>query len=198
MTRVLGIDPGSRVTGYGCVRVTGEGWGPPELVEAGVFRLGVVKVRRNAGGMPAGVGARTPDRAPLVDRLNELHRDLSALLDRLRPEIVAVESLFAHYKHPQTAIVMGHARGVVLLAAHASGAKLIELEPATVKKATTGSGRASKAQMQSAVQHAFSLPEPPEPADVADALAIALCAADRRKATAAVAESEGRAGPSAS
>jgi len=182
MTRVLGVDPGSRVTGYGCVRSTGEGWGAPELVEAGVLRLGLLR--------GAGRAAGAPDRAPLPDRLEELHRDLTALLRRLEPDIVAVESLFAHYKHPQTAIVMGHARGVVLLAAQSSGATLVELEPATVKKATTGSGRATKAQMQTAVQHAFGLAEPPEPADVADALAIALCASDRRTSTSAVAASD--------
>lgn len=112
-------------------------------------------------------------------RLAELSEDLGALLDRLEPEAVAVEGLFSNYKHPSTAIVMAHARGVVLLAVETRGLRLIELKPAAVKKSMTGSGRAGKPQMQRAVQHLFSLPAVPEPPDVADALAIAVCGAER-------------------
>ncbi|MEL7472419.1 MAG: crossover junction endodeoxyribonuclease RuvC [Planctomycetota bacterium] len=170
--RVLGVDPGSRVTGYGCVDIARPG-AKPELVEAGVIRLGADPDSRKRA-REAGL-----DRVPLPERLVELERDLSALIERLAPATVAVEALFAHYRHPATAIVMGHARGVVLLAVQRQGADLVELEPATVKKAVTGSGRASKGQMQSAVQAVFGLDEPPEPSDVADALAVALCAGDR-------------------
>jgi crossover junction endodeoxyribonuclease RuvC len=84
-----------------------------------------------------------------------------------------------HYKHPATAIVMGHGRGVLLLAVRAAGLDLIELKPAEVKKSMTGNGQASKVQMQEAVQQAFGLAEPPSPPDVADALAIARCAQRR-------------------
>lgn len=157
--RVLGIDPGLRLTGYGCV----EGRpGQPSLVEAGVFRL----------------VSKGPLRS-VSERLVELSEDLGEVLDRLKPEAVAVEGLFSHYAHPTTAVVMAHARGVVLLAVETRGLRLIELKPAAVKKSITGSGRAGKAQMQKAIQHLFSLPEPPEPPDVADALAIAVCGTER-------------------
>ncbi len=157
--RVVGIDPGLRLTGYGCV--AGQP-GRPELVEAGVFRL----------------VAKGPLRS-ISARLVELSKDLGEVLDRLEPQAVAVEGLFTHYAHPTTAVVMAHARGVVLLEVQSRGLRLIELKPAAVKKSITGSGRADKAQMQRAVQHLFSLPEPPDPPDVADALAIAVCGAER-------------------
>ena len=94
-------------------------------------------------------------------------------------EVVAVEMLFAHYKHPTTAIVMGHARGVLLLAVRRAGLRLMELRPTMVKKSLTGHGHAHKAQMQRAIQVEFGLAALPEPSDVADALAIALCASRR-------------------
>ena len=161
--RILGIDPGLRITGYGCVDARGPDL---SLVEAGVFKLGT--------GRSAGKGA-----ASVSERLVELDRDFRELLDRLRPEVVGVEALFAHYKHPATAIVMGHARGVLLLAIRQAGARLLEFKPALVKNATTGHGQATKEQMQSAIQGLFGLPEPPSPPDVADALAVAVCAARR-------------------
>lgn len=159
--RILGIDPGLRITGFGCVQ--GEGV-RPALVEAGVFRL-TRPGRRGVASVP--------------DRLDELDRDFRALLDRLRPDLVGVESLFSHYAHPTTAIVMGHARGVLLLAIRQFGAQLREYKPAEVKKSLTGYGQASKRQMQEAIQHEFGLAELPEPADLADALGVALCAARR-------------------
>jgi crossover junction endodeoxyribonuclease RuvC len=117
--------------------------------------------------------------ASVSSRLVELDRDLRDLLERVKPEVVAVESLFSHYKHPATAIVMGHARGVMLLAIRRAGLQLAEFKPALVKKSMTGNGQARKDQMQRAVQSYFDLAEPPEPPDVADALAIAICAARR-------------------
>jgi crossover junction endodeoxyribonuclease RuvC len=159
--RFLGIDPGLQVTGYGCVDARAS---DPTLVEAGVFRL-----RTHQAG----------ERVPIADRLLELHTDLTALLERLRPETVAVEAIFAHYKHPATAITMGHARGVILLAVRAAGVRLVELRPNEIKKFLTGNGHASKEQMQGAVQARLRLPAPPEPPDVADAIAISLCAATR-------------------
>ncbi len=156
--RFLGIDPGLRITGYGCVD------GDTSLVEAGVFRL---------------TSQRAGERIPIADRLVELHTDLCDLLTRLRPEAVAVEAVFAHYKHPATAIAMGHARGVILLAARSAGLRLVELRPNEIKKFLTGHGHASKEQMQGAVQARLRLAAPPEPPDVADAIAMALCAASR-------------------
>lgn len=152
--RVLGIDPGLRLTGYGCV----EGdVARPTIVEAGVFRL-----------------VRGGETRSVADRLVELERDLVELIGRVEPEAAAVEGLFSNYKHPATAVVMGHARGVIMLTLRRAGLVPVELPPASVKKAMTGSGAAKKVQMQEAVASVFGLAGPPEPADVADALAIAF------------------------
>jgi crossover junction endodeoxyribonuclease RuvC len=93
------------------------------------------------------------------------------------PDAVAIEGLFSHYHHPATAIIMGHARGILLLAAHQANLRLLELKPAMVKKSATGFGQADKSQMQRAIQSHFRLADLPNPPDLADALAIALCAA---------------------
>lgn len=162
--RVLGIDPGLRLTGYGLVEVR-PGAIEPTLVEAGVIKL----------------DAKTR----VADRLVQLAEDLAGLLETLSPTRVAVEKLFAHYAHPRTAIVMGHARGVILLSAAQRGLAIEELGATEVKKSLTGNGHASKEQMQRAVQAQFRLPEPPSPPDVADAIAIATCCA-RRAAVAAL------------
>lgn len=162
--RLLGIDPGLRVTGYGCVDVSRS---EPQLVEAGVIRL-------------AKSGGRST--ASIADRLAELDADLRELLERLRPDAVAVEALFAHYKHPATAITMGHARGVILLNISRTGLRLVELRPNEIKKFLTGHGHAGKHQMQAAVQSRLRLAKRPDPPDVADAIAIALCAAWRLSA----------------
>ena len=168
--RVLGIDPGLRITGYGCVegapsdRRGRKAVGPDAvLVEGGVIRLDA--------------------KMTISARLAELETDLNEIILRLRPDAVAVEKLYAHYKHPTTAIVMGHARGVVLLAierARTPGGgrvRLVELGATEVKKSLTGNGHASKEQMQRGVQQQLGLPPhaPPRPADVADAIAIGLC-----------------------
>ena len=171
--RFLGIDPGLRVTGYGCVEGTGVRGGA-KLVEAGAIRL----VRASKTGADEDAGERA-DAASVSSRLVELEGDVIGILDRLRPDVCAVEALFSHYKHPATAIVMGHARGVILLCLRRAGAKLVELRPAEVKKSMCGNGQAKKAQVQLAVQARFGLAEVPKPPDVADAIAIALCASER-------------------
>lgn len=168
--RILGIDPGLRVTGYACLerkiepagralRSGARGGWRAELIEAGVIRL-----------KPA---------ASVSDRLCELDRDLGEIIERVRPAAVAVEKLYAHYKHPTTAIIMGHARGVVLLAIRRAGLELVELGATEVKKSLTGNGHAGKQQMQEGVRSQLGLKARPEPADVADAMAIALCAMRR-------------------
>ncbi len=159
--RTLGIDPGLQITGYGCIEGQAH---KATLHEAGVLRF-----------------ARNPDRTArsVAERLEELDRDFGELLERLSPDAIAVEELFSHYKHPTTAIVMGHARGVILLNIRKARLPLIELRPTMVKKSLTGNGHASKEQMQLAIQARFRLAEPPSPPDVADALAIALCASIR-------------------
>lgn len=156
--RILGIDPGLQLTGYGCVDLA-DGDTEPRLVEAGVLRL--------------------KPRTPMAFRLTQLHDDLCALLDELKPQYMAVEKLYSHYKHARTSILMGHARGVVLLAGQMRGIEIGELAATEVKKAITGNGHATKRQMQLAVMSQCSLHEVPEPPDVADAIAIALCAARR-------------------
>ena len=158
--RILGIDPGLSLTGYGCVVLTDGD--EPQVVEAGVLRL--------------------KTKAPMPHRLMQLHEDLIAVLDDLKPKLMVVEQLFSHYRHVRTSILMGHARGVVLLAGESRGVAIDELLPTEVKKAITGHGHATKLQMQQAVQWQCGLDELPSPPDVADALAIALCAA-RRLAT---------------
>lgn len=122
---------------------------------------------------------RLKTRAPLPYRLAELHNDLADLFDEIKPQIVVVEKLFSHIRHVRTGILMAHARGVVLLAAQLRGLKIDELSATQVKRAVTGNGHASKHQVQRAIMTQCGLREPPDPPDVADAIAIALCAARR-------------------
>jgi crossover junction endodeoxyribonuclease RuvC len=150
--RLLGIDPGLQITGYGLVQVTGQRL-EPVLCEAGVLSL--------------------DRRETIEDRLHQLHDELAKLIAAAEPTHVVVEKLYAHYAHPRTAILMGHARGVILLAAKQYGLPVEPLPSTEVKKAVTGYGHASKEQMQRAVQSQCGLSEPPSPPDVADAIAIA-------------------------
>lgn len=158
MTRVLGLDPGLLITGYGCVALA-DGEVEPRLVEAGVLRFS--------------------GKLSMIRRLKQLHDDVARLIGELKPDEVAVEKLYAHYKHPRTAILMAHARGVMLLAAEQADLPVADLPATEVKKSITGNGHASKRQMQLAVQAQCLLDEPPHPPDVADAIAIALCHARR-------------------
>jgi len=156
--RILGIDPGLDQTGYGVVDLSA-GVGAPRLVEAGVLRTSAAD--------------------PLPRRLLEIQEGLAAVLAEFRPDEAAVEELYAHYRHPRTAILMGHARGVVFLTAAGAGLPVASYGATHIKKALVGSGHASKEQVQRAIQSHFRLREIPEPADVADALAVALCHAHR-------------------
>lgn len=156
--RIVGIDPGLSLTGYGCVDLKTVGF-EPVLVEAGVFRL--------------------KSKATIAYRLAQLFDDLSQLLDELKPQLMVVEKLFSHYKQVRTSILMGHARGVVLLAGQMRGIALDELAVTEIKRAVTGNGHATKLQVQRAIMVQCGLAEPPSPPDVADAIAIALCAARR-------------------
>ena len=149
---ILGIDPGLRVTGYGLVALSA---GRPSLREAGVLRMKA--------------------KGDLATRLLELYTSLTALIDDLAPSHVAVEQLFAHYKHPRTAILMGHARGAIFLAAAQHKVPVVSYNATRIKKTVTGSGRASKDQVQRTIQRELGLAQLPEPSDVADALAAALC-----------------------
>ena len=150
--RILGIDPGLHVCGYACVDVDG---GSEKLVEAGVFR--------------------TKESEAIEVRLNKIAEDMEVLLKNFKPEVVAVEQLYSHYEHPRTAVLMGHARGVILQKCAESGIEVKSFNPTRIKKSVTGNGRAQKEQVQRTVQTIFGLPKLPEPPDVADAIAAALC-----------------------
>ena len=173
--RILGIDPGLRFTGYGCVETP---VGPEAASRVRVHR--VWEAGNEAKLVEAGI-IRLKLKASVASRLRELDRDLEEILGRCKPQVVAVEKLYAHYKHPLTAIIMGHARGVVLLGVERADLKLVELAATEVKKSLTGNGHASKQQMQAGVKAQLGLAATPEPADVADAIAIALCALRRAR-----------------
>jgi crossover junction endodeoxyribonuclease RuvC len=156
--RILGIDPGLQITGYGAVDF---GRAIPKLIDGGVIRLSA--------------------KSPLAARLVELDRELNELIEEIRPDICAVEQLYSHYKHPRTAILMGHARGVILLAAQRRGIGVQQFSANRIKKSLVGRGHAGKLQMQRAIQQLWHLKTLPEPPDVADALAIALCCGRQMK-----------------
>ncbi len=161
--RILGIDPGLNITGYGVIDVSS---GPPKLVEAGVVR--------------------STARTSLTDRLQEIYDGLCDVVSSLQPSCMALEELYSHYERPRTAILMGHARGVICLAATQAKIPVIHYAATQVKRMLTGSGRAPKSQMQLAIARELGLSEPPDPPDVADALAIAFCHFHLSKKTAEV------------
>jgi crossover junction endodeoxyribonuclease RuvC len=150
--RILGIDPGLNTTGYGVVELVDR---QVRLVEAGVVR-GKTK-------------------GSLTARVQEIHDGVADVIRSLQPEALALEKLYAHYDRPTTAILMGHARGVIVLAAAQAGIAVHDYAATQVKKTLTGNGRAPKTQMQDAIRRELRLSKTPDPPDVADALAIALC-----------------------
>ncbi len=122
----------------------------------------------------AGV-VRGKTRGSLTARLLEIHQGVSEVIEALKPSAMAVEQLYSHYERPRTAILMGHARGVICLAAAEAEVPVTHYSATQIKKILTGNGRASKAQVQRAIQHELALLVAPDPPDVADALAAALC-----------------------
>ncbi len=152
--RILGIDPGLQVCGYAVV----EG---DRLIEAGAVRIN--------------------EKAAIEVKLNQIAEDIESLLKKFNPGVVAVEELYSHYAHPKTAILMGHARGVILQHCAAAGIEVKSFSATRIKKSLTGNGRASKEQVQRTIQAFLSLPHLPEPPDVADAIAAALCCANTKQ-----------------
>ena len=148
---VLGVDPGTQVTGYGVLR--GEGPGSATLVECGVIR--------------------TTARDALPVRLREIHDGITDILTRHRPEVVSVEDVF-YSRNVRTTVTLGHARGVILLAAEQHGVRVHEITPAEIKKAVVGSGAGTKEQVQFMVTRLLRLKSAPKPADAADGVAAAL------------------------
>jgi crossover junction endodeoxyribonuclease RuvC len=154
LARVLGIDPGLKVTGYGLIEYRGR--------EAALIEAGVIRLPSSSGD---NLGAR-------LERLFDSVREVIAEFD---PGKVCLEEVYSHAEYPRTAILMGHARGVICLAARLSKVSVVNLPAKRLKQAVTGNGNATKLQVQRAVQHHFSLEGVPHPPDVADALAAALC-----------------------
>ena len=149
---VLGIDPGTAVTGYGVV--SREGGGAASLVECGVVR--------------------TDDSLELAARLRTVHEGILDVIDRHRPTRIAVEGVF-YARNVRTTVVLGHTRGAILLAAALRDMQVAEYSPAEIKNAVCGTGRAAKSQVQFMVQQLLRLKAPPKPADAADGVAVALC-----------------------
>jgi crossover junction endodeoxyribonuclease RuvC len=160
--RVFGIDPGSERTGYGCVESDGR---RHRLVTCGAI------VTSHAGDFAA--------------RLAAIHDALVAQLRECQPSAVAVESLF-HAVNVRSALKLGHARGVAMLAAVTAGVPIVEYSPSEVKRAVVGYGRAEKAQVQQMIKLLLGLDRAPSPHDAADALAVALCHVHRLPGRAAV------------
>jgi crossover junction endodeoxyribonuclease RuvC len=152
--RILGIDPGLNTTGYGVIDFVSR---QPRLVEAGVVR------------------SKQSGSATLPERVKEIHDGIADVIASLGPALMAIEELYTHYDRPTTAILMGHARGVIILAAAEAGIPVVNYKATQIKKTITGNGHAAKWQMQEAIRRELNLPKIPEPPDVADALAIALC-----------------------
>jgi crossover junction endodeoxyribonuclease RuvC len=148
----LGIDPGLNRTGYAVIVRTSRG---PLLREGGVIRSTRGK--------------------SLSERVHEIGQGLRELFEEFQPQAMAIEQIFSHGQHVKTAILMAHARGAILFAAAQAKVPIAHYTPTQVKRLLTGSGRASKEQMQLAVTRELALDAVPEPNDVADACAIALC-----------------------
>ncbi len=153
--RILGLDPGLQVTGYAVLEPRNAS---PRVCEAGVIR-----------------SAEGREATDMAQRLHALYNGIVEVLEQFQPAVVVVEQLFAHYEHPRTAILMAHARGVLFLAAGQRGLPVVSYNATRIKKTITGNGRASKEQVQRTIQRELGLAKLPEPPDVADALAAALC-----------------------
>lgn len=152
---ILGIDPGTAVTGFGVVR-TGS---PHELVECGVIR--------------------TKAERPLPERLRDISEGIRELIARHHPDAMAVEDVF-YARNVRTTLVLGHARGVILLAGADAGIAIHEYAPADIKKAVVGTGTATKSQVQFMIMKLLRLKSAPQPADAADGVAAALTCAMRQ------------------
>lgn len=155
--KILGIDPGLNISGYGLIEVWSQGFA---IERVRLCEAGVVRTKRSGS---------------LESRLAELYEGITEVFDQHPIHSMAIEQLYSHYERPRTAILMGHARGVLCLAAAQRDIAVHNYLPTKIKKLLTGNGRAPKEQMQKAVREQLRLKRTPEPADVADALATAIC-----------------------
>lgn len=149
--RVIGIDPGTAITGWGIVEGEGN--------ELSLVACGVVT---------------TPAGTPLPQRLQSIYRELTTIIDQHRPDSSAIEELFFS-KNAKTALAVGHGRGAAMLALANADLPIIEYKPLEVKQALTGHGGADKQQIQQMVKLLLGLADIPRPDDAADAVAVAIC-----------------------
>jgi crossover junction endodeoxyribonuclease RuvC len=149
---VLGIDPGLHRTGYAVVEYISK---DPILREAGVLT--------------------TKESDTLQLRLKSIYDSVQEVIEEFHPDLIVVENLYSHFSHPQTAVVMGHARGIIFLCAAHHSLPVTCYAATRIKKSVTGNGRASKLQVQRSIQNIMKLEKLPDPPDVADAIAVALC-----------------------
>ncbi len=149
--RIVGIDPALGITGYGVIEVNAN---KIFLLEAGVIK--------------------TNTKQQITERLDKIFQGVTDLISEMKPQVMVLEKLYAHYRHPTTAYVLGQARGVICLAAARAGVSLIEYPATRMKKAIVGQGHASKQQVQRMVAHFLELKELPKYNDVTDALALAI------------------------
>jgi crossover junction endodeoxyribonuclease RuvC len=147
--RILGIDPGLGTTGYGVI--DGETF---KVIEAGVIR--------------------TRSKTPVQERIKKIFDEISGIIEEHQPGVLVLEKIYSHYKHPTTAILMGHARAMACLVCGTFDIKLVNYPSTRIKKVITGNGHASKLQVQRMVQDLLKLKTAPEPVDVSDALAMAI------------------------
>lgn len=152
---ILGVDPGLRTTGYGVIHAIK---GKPKLVEAGIVRPKAT--------------------SPMELRLRELFEGLREVISATSPDVMVIEEIWIGERDPSTALIMGHARGVLCLAAGMHNVPVEHIAHTTVKRALTGSGASSKAQVKQMVMHMLALKVTPQPDDVSDALAVALAQAN--------------------
>ena len=148
---VLGVDPGTQITGYGVVNAANSA--SMTLLECGVIR--------------------TQARDPLPSRLKEIHDGISELLKRHRPDVLSIEDVF-YARNVRTTVTLGHTRGVILLAGQQAGVRVHEMSPAEIKKSVVGSGAATKEQVQFMLTRLLRLKSAPKPSDAADGVAAAL------------------------
>ncbi|MBL7068735.1 MAG: crossover junction endodeoxyribonuclease RuvC [Candidatus Omnitrophica bacterium] len=149
--RILGIDPGLNITGYGLIEAVR---GKFRLIEAGVIR--------------------TSAKDKIEKRLQNIYINLIELIDEYSPAVMVLEKLYSHYKHPTTALLMGHARGVICLVCGSKGIPLISYPSTRIKKAVIGEGHASKGQISEMIKNLLGLKRTPDSNDITDALAVAI------------------------
>ncbi len=149
--RIIGVDPGLRITGYGVIEKLNSSY---RLIDSGAIG--------------------PPEEKTLEERIRIIYESLKQILERAKPEVMILEKLYSHYRHPTTAILMGHVRGAICLLSALKKIPVVGYSPTEVKKSITGNGNATKAQVQRMVQNLLNMQEVLRPVDISDALALAI------------------------